>query len=829
MLKYLKMNCRISKFYLFFQSYYKIFLFFLLFVLVLKGIEGVLYSEYINANIVFEMILHYWSHISFLAIWILPMYILLRLASKKISVIVTGFAFATLVLMELSFTIYYYQTGTLVGAELILRPINETVAAVFSVVPIVYVLLILTVLFGVFILFSLYLEKKNIYTSIIILSIILQFTGIFLRENTKQTGYNPMIKNGNKYIINKSVYCLENCYDFLHKESFEFKRQNYNIEIDANLLSMFRNENPAWEVKDSLFTLERCFPEDKNVLGPYFRSTHTKPNVVVIIVESLGNEWSEESDDGVCLTPFLDSLSKISLYWKNCLSTTSRSYGALPAIIGSLPYGRKGFQFGNMPDHQSLISILKKNAYQTNVFYGGDLTFDCVSEFLIAQHTDFMAPFYVHYKKSKEKTHLGNWWGYFDHIMFDESMKVLQQQHKQPQFNLFITITNHEKLKLSNPSQQTFYIRQTEQIIARLPKEKRKEYEQHKARFAAMVYTDDCIRKFINAYAERPDFEQTIFVITGDHASGLNMKNVLAYHHVPLIIWSPLLIAPQTFKAVVSHNDIAPSLLTLLKNNYHIETPNYIHWLSDGLDTVSYFRIQTRMPFLNYTREIREMIYNNYYYNNTSKWENEAVYLIDSNLNMQRCYNDSLMLLLRNKLYIYKYIHLYTYHTNHLTTNPIFLEEKYIPISVFSNPNIIICTTPKQKPSEVDYKTFYLLKPQKFNNNYKLYRKIRINLYAEVYINDSVYQDQYMDLRFICKDKTNDYTIVYKDKIVKFLNEEHIYAHRWYDLSISKEFIIKEMKKLKYSVCVTTPANDNEWVPNTQISLRNIKIKIEGL
>jgi hypothetical protein len=86
-----------------------------------------------------------------------------------------------------------------------------------------------------------------------------------------------------------------------------------------------------------------------------------------------------------------------------------------------------------------------------------------------------------------------------------------------------------------------------------------------------------------------------------------------------------------------------------------------------------------------------------------------------------------------------------------------------------------------------------------------------------------------MDLRFVCKDKTNDYTIVYKDKIVKFLNEEHFYAHKWYDLAISKEFIIKDMKKLKYSVCVTTPIYDDIWVPNSRITLRNIKIKVEGL
>jgi len=42
-------------------------------------------------------------------------------------------------------------------------------------------------------------------------------------------------------------------------------------------------------------------------------------------------------------TPYLDSLTTKSLYWENFLSNTGRTFGVLPSLLGSLPFGKSGF------------------------------------------------------------------------------------------------------------------------------------------------------------------------------------------------------------------------------------------------------------------------------------------------------------------------------------------------------------------------------------------------------------------------------------------------------------------------------------------------------
>ena len=90
--------------------------------------------------------------------------------------------------------------------------------------------------------------------------------------------------------------------------------------------------------------------------------------------------------------------------------------------------------------------------------------------------------------------------------------------------------------------------------------------------------------------------------------------NPLDAYHVPLIIWSPLLEKTARFDVMVSHNDITPSMLTLLRDNFGLETPKTVSWVSDGLDTVSGFHSNVRNYFLHYSRELRDFVWNDYYY-----------------------------------------------------------------------------------------------------------------------------------------------------------------------------------------------------------------------
>ena len=129
-----------------------------------------------------------------------------------------------------------------------------------------------------------------------------------------------------------------------------------------------------------------------NVLGGYFEETQQPPNIVFIIVESLGGEFMGENGRWTGFVPYLDSLARRGLYWENGLSLSGRTFGLMPALFGSLPPTRGGFM-GLGPDypyHQTLISLLDQHGYHTAFYSGFDTYFDNLNYFLDYQQIDFV-------------------------------------------------------------------------------------------------------------------------------------------------------------------------------------------------------------------------------------------------------------------------------------------------------------------------------------------------------------------------------------------------------------------------------------------------------
>jgi hypothetical protein len=135
--------------------------------------------------------------------------------------------------------------------------------------------------------------------------------------------------------------------------------------------------------------------------------------------------------------------------------------------------------------------------------------------------------------------------------------------------------------------------------------------------FSSVLYTDDAIRSFINAYAKRDDYNNTIFFITGDHAFtefGNTSISAIEHFHVPMIIFSPLLKNARQFHSVSSHLDITPSLLAMLYNAYNFKKEQYSHWLGQGIDTAQRFQNIHTMAFTRKNNKTEDYLKNDYYY-----------------------------------------------------------------------------------------------------------------------------------------------------------------------------------------------------------------------
>lgn len=131
---------------------------------------------------------------------------------------------------------------------------------------------------------------------------------------------------------------------------------------------------------------------------------------------------------------------------------------------------------------------------------------------------------------------------------------------------------------------------------------------------------------FFEEYAKRKDYENTLFVITGDHPmTEMPIKNSLKRYHVPLLLYSPRLIVPQRFSDVVSHLDLYETLLAFLEP-YGVQVPLQSASLGRKLK-VENINSSYALVFMNDNRRAKDIFSDGYFLSD------KILYKVDANLN----------------------------------------------------------------------------------------------------------------------------------------------------------------------------------------------------
>ena len=718
--------------------------------------------------------------------------------------------FSLLLMAELGLTLYASHNGYLLGCELWLRPFAETFAAVRGatglLLPLFLLLAVPAGLYSAAMLLRRYLSR-GLWT-------VLPLGGIFILLSLCFHLDHLVDLSAYRCIVNKTGFLTASSLQYLHdsKEAAALESNEARMPVDGELLHAFLQYHPDWQVEDSCYPLERRMP-DADVLSPFFRESTEKPDVVLLLVESLGNEYIANG-----FTPFLDSLAHQGLYWKNCLSTTSRSFGALPAITASAG-GPKGFQFGKMPDCNSLIALFNRNRYRTNAFYAGYFTFDCIAEYLNAQHTSWFSPYWPEWKDS-DRSAEGNDWGYHDRVLLQKTLEELRGRSGQPQFSIITTLSMHEDLDLKDRRMQQKYLAQARAcdasaFSADITPE---------GRLAVACYTDDAIRSFMKQYSRLPRFRNTIFIITGDHASGLGKGEVLERHyHVPLIIWSPLLLRHREFPALVTHWDIAPSLQRLLANRYGLKVPQTEHGWGDGLDTSAAFTARKDMLMVNYNREMREIISGKYYYRAENLMQPEQLFLIDSTLGLTPCKDVRALQQCRRKLEVYRYVFSYAYYNNRTTAHPMYRPEVYRTIVSYSLDKELLYTTSSEPPGKTGPLVLPLVSERALPHA-EGYSRVRLTLTADVTVLDSIWQDKYPS---IVVKYMSEQDVWSEESLSKYLQAEKLRRDSTYRLEMVKEYPLSQKMENIFLVSLCQRESDAYWEKDKRLLIRNTRLKVE--
>ncbi len=390
-----------------------------------------------------------------------------------------------------------------------------------------------------------------------------------------------------------------------------------------------------------------------DVLEPFFKKGETAPSIVFIIVESLGRAYSGNDAYLGSYTPFLDSLMSKSLYWENCLSTSGRTFGVIPSLLASLPFGQKGFADlkNNMPNHLSLVSLLKNRAgYNSSFYYGGDPSFDAMDYFMKRQGASKIVginDFGKDYQQLPSNSN-GFSWGYGDREIFRKYLSDLKLQEREKRVDVLLTLSMHNPFKVPN---QAHYNELFEKRMAQinLTEEEKKNNRLYTAQFATMLYFDDALSYFFREFSRLKSFENTIFVITGDHRMPeIPISTQIDRFHVPLVIYSPLLTSGVKFSSLVSHYDVTPTLLSFLKNRLNLSLPTVTSWIGHGLDTYRSYRNLQDYPLMRNTSEMMDWI------SEDNLLSGSTLYRIYPNLNIEPEMNAERAEQMRQKFANYK-------------------------------------------------------------------------------------------------------------------------------------------------------------------------------
>lgn len=415
----------------------------------------------------------------------------------------------------------------------------------------------------------------------------------------------------------------------------------------------YHARHPEFDYVDDAYPFYRQ-ANDPDVLGPFFRPTEDglPPNLVVVVVEGFGRRLTAVDEPVLSFTPFIDSLATEGLFWPNCLATSERTFGVLPSVFASAPYGRYGFStpLATTPRHHSLLRDLKRNGYDMAFYYGGDMAFDRYDFFLKANHVDDLFEPEVAVTDSAVYRALveNNRWGLDDGQLFEAAIDQMHADtfQRRPRLDIYLTLSTHEPFLIDDIGRFEDEVKRIVEQTPGVSEKERNNVLKNLNVYACFLYLDQCFRELFAYYASRPEFANTVFVVTGDHRMGmLPFGSPIHKYNVPLVVYSPLLKRAKTMEAVVSHLDVAPSLNAFLHANYDYAIDGRCHWLGTAFDTATAFRNTRQMAFMLNNRDVVE------YYRDEVMLSRNRLIKMDSLFRMTAVDDDSLLALYQAELH----------------------------------------------------------------------------------------------------------------------------------------------------------------------------------
>lgn len=355
----------------------------------------------------------------------------------------------------------------------------------------------------------------------------------------------------NQFSLNPVLYFFD---------SFKFRNEGYDInETKKYYPSIARELNLP---KNELSFVRKKLKND---------SINIKPNIVIVMLESLGTIPMSYYGNPINTTPKMDSIIKKSISFPNFYVHKPGTAASVFASITGLPdiEGIRTASRNPRVINQRII-FDQFNDYEKLYFLGGSANWANIRGVFQSNIKGLR----IFEEGSFKDENRADVWGIDDYELFRESDLELRKLHqeKKPFIAYIQTATNH--MPFTVPDKKESYQPLKESDIN--SNELTEAGFDGINRLNALRYLDFNVERFLKRAQESGYSKNTIFLFFGDHNTSMSHVNEfkqlydykLNVHNVPFFIHAPKYLKPSEIKKYTNLIDIIPTAASLANINY---------------------------------------------------------------------------------------------------------------------------------------------------------------------------------------------------------------------------------------------------------------------
>ena len=271
--------------------------------------------------------------------------------------------------------------------------------------------------------------------------------------------------------------------------------------------------------------------------------TKTRPNVVVVILESFARTVMDADVDGRPVMPNMRRLRDEGVWFENFFANSFRTDRGEVAVLSGFP-AQTRMSIMKLPAKSrslpSLARSLAREGYATSFVYGGDLNFTNQASYMYATGWQQL----VWQRDLRFDTPPSDW-GYDDAVMCDwfADRVIAQSGTGEPFLAGLLTLSSHRPFDV--------------------PFSRFDDRELN-----AFAFADDCVGRMIDKLKASPAWDDLLVVLVADH--GYPWPRSLSYneplrHRIPMIWTGGAVAGPRVVEEYASQIDICATILGQLE------------------------------------------------------------------------------------------------------------------------------------------------------------------------------------------------------------------------------------------------------------------------